>query len=671
MYFNTYNGRDPDKTKTNNFYGINRLRKPTKGEWADAYNMSTLEYPCAAPRGSRAEVNANYTHTSNVQAVAAPDTRMTTTVAGVTGIARGSGAPSGMCAFWYNNIKKSDYILPLSWEWEIVRINNLYVINGHDPETNDAMMYVYNVWDSTFEAATNGHIVDDLIVAAGYDETNGYYLETYRYAYDDVYNYTVNGTAINKPFFDKYGYPYLQSNPFSKVFDENDEVEILGFPEPPNNGYIWTFNSGTETLTPQNSDDYSANNTVDTDMYPTTTDISSYAITDAVIKGFGERQIGGIGGHTVYVYRVYFDLRNKNGGAAEFEDMIGSGGPENVRYCTGVTVRRRMRRFNHIGVHNNRIWGSTPVGNNIYISSSDDIFDFTPSSIVAGYAGRLALDTGGSVTSMAEYATEMIIFKEDSLTIVYGSGGTIGWTTSNIIGTGCIDGHSTVVTPDGIIFLGYKGFYIFSGGVPGTISDKLNRLYTSAIGGYDGHIYYALAEGQDGTQELLTYDTRYGTWLAQDAHTRGDTGDIKGFFRFRDGFYIVDSDDVWQTDSGDEVVTWSATSPRTYDYTFDAKAVSEIWVRADIEEGAEFTILTAVNDGEFVPHVKFDKPGLNIHRVPIRAKTGDTYTYKITGKGKVVIYEIEIHKTEGGNVYKDRATTEQLDQIKHATYFSY
>lgn len=50
---------------------------------------------------------------------------------------------------------------------------------------------------------------------------------------------------------------------------------------------------------------------------------------------------------------------------------------------------------------------------------------------------------------------------------------------------------------------------------------------------------------------------------------------------------------------------------------------------------------------------------------------GQRHTYKIIGAGKVVIYEIEIHKDTGGSGIKSASATEQLSNTKHSDIFDY
>ena len=661
MFFGTYPGRDPGQTNTYNSYGLNRCRRGSKGEMSDMKNMGTLEYPCAAPRGKRRTV-VNYAY--NINAAVAPDSTNVDTVTGLTGIMSG--------AFLYNGAEKSgDNELPSDYSWEIVRLGNLYIINGYKAESGggSSLMYYYNIDTDKFGVAGDDKIMGDLIVAAGVDE-NGSYLSTFRYGFPSVYDYSCTNddgtvTIDNADFFNKYGNPVIdEPNIFEQIFSVGEEVQISGFPSREENfGQLWTYQGSSETVIPQLQQGFEGNNTIDTDLLPTIDDLGKWDITNAYIKGFDITKLD-ISDYTAYVHKVYLRLLNKYGEEIDFIEMIDDTASV---YCSGVTLSRRRRMFDHIAVHNGRLWGSIPTGNRIYISNSNDYFDFTPASVTERFAGRIESDTPGTFKALAEYGSELVAFKEDSISVIYGSG-ISEYSTSVIPGIGCIDPRSIVSAPSGIIFLSYNGFYIFTGNVPSTISYKLNTKYKSAVCGYDGNIYYASAvREKDGVRELICYDMRHAVWHIQ------DDLEAVGFFRFRSKFFIAGKNSIYETDAdtGDDF-EWSFTSVLTHDNTLDDKALNEMWIRAELSEGAEFTVHTCVDGGEVVKHSRFKFPtGLQIYRCPIRAVMGNAYKWTITGKGNVVFYEVELHKAGGGRQRKDPDVTEQVISKKHGRLSTY
>lgn len=634
--FNLIEGKKPYTGNIYSFYGLDRKRKGADGEFEDMYNMSSDEYPCLSPRKARKKA---FDIPGSIVAATAPDPVNVSEMTGFTGIAGGS--------FYYNGVKKNGVSFSDTYRWKIVRMGNLYIINGFKQNggSYESKMYYYN--SDTDKLSVGADEMDSLIVTAGSDQT-GTFLATFRYGFDEVYEYAVTDTygneIKNSDFFDKYGsgmaLPAL--NIFEEHFNEGDELQIIGFPSrEENTGQIWSHSSGE--VIAQTTQDFSENNTVDSDLVADLEELPQNAIISAVVSGFAVKNLS-LNGRTIYVHYIYFDLRNKNDDQISFGSMEGSG--SEALYCSGVTLRKRTRVFDNIAVHHGRIWGSSPTGNAVFASASDKIFWITSSDISKMYAVRLPSDTEGRFTGMCEYNDEVCAFKENSISIIYGSNAS-NYAQSVIRGIGCIDGDSIAVTLNGVIFLSDKGFYLYSGGVPVKISECLNTKYVSAYGGFDGEKYYASAVKESGETEFLVFDMRYGLWYKQDSFK------MNGLFTFRGGVYISSEDGVFRMDGGDEIVEWSVTSVRTDDSTLDNKSVIELWLRADIEDGAYFTVYTSCGNGDFLEHATFSEPGLHVFRCPVRLVMSSSYRYKIAGKGNVVIYEAEFVKSGGGRRYKE------------------
>lgn len=617
------------------FYGLNRKRKGGRGEFEDMYNMSSAEFPCIAPRQPREKVIES---PGTIQTAVSPDCTDVSEIKGFTGIANER--------FYYNGTVNNKIKFSFEYKWQILRMGNLYIINGfkNNGSTYDSSLYYYNI--DTGKLSSGIYEADALIVTAGTDE-KGNYLSTFRYGFDEVYNYSVTdiyGNEIkNSDFFDKYGSERQlpQNNIFEKEFSIGDEVTISGFPSAAENtGQIWTHQA--DELIPQLAQDFANNNTVDTDLVVDFDELSEYSITTAVVSAFDVKSLL-LNGSTIYVHYIYFDLKNKYNENINFESMESYTNPF---YCSGVKLKRRARVFDNIAVHHGRVWGTLPTGNAVFASSSDNIFSFSSDDITKRYAARLVSDTEGKFTGMCEYNEEICAFKENSITVIYGSNAA-NYSQGVIKGVGCIDGSSIAVTPSGVIFLAHNGFYIYSGGIPQCISEDLNTVYMKAKAGFDGNCYYASALKETGETELIVYDMRYGMWHRQDDFNAED------FFLFGGDFYAADKNDVYRIGKGTEKINWGITSVRMHDNMLDNKGIHEIWIRADVEDGAEFTLYTSCGNSDFIKHTTFSQSGLHVFRAPVRLVVGTSYRYKIEGRGNVVIYEIEIVKSSGGRRYKE------------------
>lgn len=633
MYQTTNNQNDTNTaTTTYRFYGLDRTRRPSRGAMEDMRNMSSGEFPCAAPAPSRSAV---VSVSKDIQAVAAPDSSVSDAVSGLTGVMDS--------AFYYNGVKKSkDFVLPTDYTWLIERIGNVYVIAGYN--SNDKAVYRYNATVDNFDNYMPS--MDKLIVTAGVDDQKGSYLETFRYDYIEVREHVatlLDGTTMTgADFFDKYNSQSRSSNIFAKVFSVGDELEINGFPaQGTAGGMSWWFNVNTgvhEYIEPGTE----LNNTVDISGVTNIEDIDKNAIVSAIVTDF-EVVPYHISGITCYRHRIYFNLLDKSGNTNEFVDLAGL---NNAVYVMGVKLSRKIPAFRDITVHDNRLWLTSPSGSSIYASSSDEVYDFSAESITEGLAARLNTLIPGEFTGICSYGSYVLAFKESHILVIYGSNAAT-YRLDAIAGIGCIDPKSIAVTPQGVIFLSYKGFYIYSGSTPRLISDKLNMQYAAAAAGFDGNIYYVSALRADGVRELLAYDMRYGTW-----HIRDDF-EALGMFRFKGRFYFADKRNIYtESASPDE---WSFTLARTTDNTLDHKTVNEVWIYADVSEDADFTVYTDVSDSGWRQHTTFNDTGLKLFRCPVRALSGTNYRIRIDGHGKVVFYEIEVKESDQkGRRYKER-----------------
>lgn len=632
MEFGLRTASENSRTKIYNFGGLNRTRKGNRYEFSDMYNMTADEYPCASPCRSRQKIAQAQV---GINAVCAPDATNVSEVTGITGVCDGG--------FYYNGVLKSKkFTLSPEWSWQIQQKGNTYIINGYDKQNIKSLIYYYNI--DTDEFDEGGAVLRGLIVTSG---TN--YLETIYTNKYGVQGYSIttpDGTVIeNADFCDEYmnetyggGYTmHKEENIFEGIFDVGDEVTIEGFCGSKNNGQLWNIQS--EKIVAQPNLDASRNNTIDTDNMATTKSLGDYDICTVKITGFSIISKGSYR----YAHRVTFEVLNKNGETVDMRDLAST--TTGSVYCSGVTLKKRTRVLDNITIHHGRIWGSSPSGNQIYASASDDIFSFSSADIVNKFAARIPSDTPGAFTALCSYNNDLVAFKPDSITIVSGTNPT-NYNSFVIDGIGCIAPGSVAVTPQGVLFLGYNGFYVYNGSVPQCISTKVNTNYTSAVAGYDGNSYYASAVTENGECELLVYNMNYGMW-----HKR-DNIRAKGFFRFHNCFYIADEKSVYKTNSL-MPSHWSFTLMPAHDNKFDNKGVNEIWVRAEVSEGAMFLVETAVDNGEFKTHTVFSEEGLKVYRCPVRLEMGEMYKVRISGTGKVVVYEVEIKKSDGGRRYKE------------------
>lgn len=633
MEFELYPSNENSSSKIYNFYGLNSNIRGTRGEMEDMQNIASNEYPCIAPRGKRERVVSM--PTTIVRAVS-PDNGDTNDISSFTGISNGS--------FYYNGnvvskVKRGgapfDVELPDRFKWSIVRKSNLYIINGYDKEKNECEQFYYNIdtdvfdwWEACFtdliiHCETSYNTAEDVINL--YDGSLGEYSCT-----------KSDGTVLSTS---RYNQMYPKKNLFPKYFKPGDEIEILGVPTADNyEGQVFGYKTDDREIVPCNilPSGY-FEGTVDIEGVKNPDDVSEFVITRAVIESVFD------GGIKVKLY-------NKNGEVQDmgstycFRDLssVTSG------FLMGVTIRVKPKKFNNIAVHNGRIFGTSPVGDMIYASASDDFLSFNSEDVIKKFGARIPSDTGGRFTGLSTYNNDLIAFKENSITVISGNN-PANYFATVIENIGAVSDSCICATPKGIIFLSLNGFYIYDGAMPHSVSSKLKNKYVGGVSGFDGNRYYVSARCFDGKYELITYDMRYGTWYKEDDLC------VTDFFRFKNGFYAATGTDILRLEDGDFDGEWSFTLMPTHENRLDFKGINELWIRTKLEDGASFSVFTSVDGGEFRCHSHFTEPGFKIYRCPIRHKTGESYRIRLTGTGQAVITELEIKKADGGRRYKERS----------------
>ncbi len=621
-----------------NFYGINRGKRPQMGEMEDMENLSSKDFPCVSTCGDRETIA---TANGEIHKSVAPDSAFTDSITGFTGV-------SGN-AFYYNGVKKTTITgsrksnilsisLPENCQWEIEKMGDMYILNGCNRDNGKSYMFYYDIETDTF--GYGGKTMPRMIVMVGSDST-GTYIEALRQC-GDVRGYVINysdGTAFNcsnyvSLYHNGGGTITWTENLWKKYFKIGDELCVEGFRES-NEGQYFTIENKQIVPDPTEGDN-SNYNTIDTEDLGTTDAIDTNAICKMTVTKFSNVTSEGSR------HKMYIKTYNKNGDECQYLSL----GPDNSpTWCAGITISVKKPALNRICVHQGRIWGASASGRYIYASASDDIFSFSSADMVDNFAWRMPADTWGVCTAIRSYNGELIVFKEEAISVISGYS-VRNYQMNTIKGIGAISPDSVIVTPRGVIFLSYQGFTLYNGGIPTFCGEKLVNKYTDAVSGFDGRRYYASATDDKGNCEIMVYDTRTNMWHREDSFR------ATGFFMFRDGMYCCDKEKVYKLHSEFNNVEWSMTPARLFG--FELGGINEVWVQAEISPGGEFTVMT--RDGDvWKEHATFnDCDGVLIYRAPVRFNKGNTLTLKIKGRGNVTIHSIELVASYGGRRYKER-----------------
>lgn len=316
----------------------------------------------------------------------------------------------------------------------------------------------------------------------------------------------------------------------------------------------------------------------------------------------------------------------------------------------GCTMYKYIPKMSNFCIFQNRLWGTSENGENIYASAPGEYDTFFRYQNLATDSWSVdIMDYNKPFTGMAVYNEAVYCFKEDKVYVIYGSYAQNFSVDRTMDGCGCIQSDSVIVAGNALYWLGHEGIYRYTGGTPRLISEKLGRKYTyaKALAG-NGVIYWQLTykDGDGLGGEFLRYDTEYGLWHSIDEEKRlylgGETLGNRAF--------IHTASTIYELEAG-EFGEWSFESVDFYNDTFDNTGAFQIHLRADLKAGSSIKVEYKgsgesewQNCGEYVA----DKD-ISIKECFIpRFSNFPSYRYRLSGTGEVYIYELERNFHKGG-----------------------
>lgn len=573
------------------FYGLNRREKGRSGEFKDMCGLSSDRYPCmATAKQAKVLTDGNdepYRYT-NIKAVIAP--KYDETLSGLTGVADYTENGVTEKRFYYNGA---------AVDYDTVNNVRLPAI----PDDADVTLVDFN----------------GRIIICAYDGT-----DNYMYYYD----YTATGTNIVKNMETTVTAATGMSFTASSSGDPDKDVEVINYITLPTTDEAAKFKQGDSVQLSgfQNN----ANNIQLIDSKFDTAD-RTRPISAVVEK---------VDGNKVYLQlynyvreRLVFKQKEVN------NTLVNDG-------CTEIKIGIPI--MNHICIHNNRLWGTNPNGEYIYASKLGDPFNWNTYQGLANDSYYAEIGTAGGFVGIVSYRDNLVAFKRDYIHHIYGDKPSNYSIPKQLSDCGCIDIKSAVQIGTGLYFLGYNGFYIYQGGQPELISEKLDKIYDNATAATDGQKY--IVSTVDG---LLVYDTRYGTWHREQEinPVQRVSAICKGYMRRGNKVYIATDTTLYEY-GGENAGGWNAETVIMAENSFENKGLIEIWIRAILDEGSYIDVKTAEDGGDYVGAFRIDKAGLSRYKIPVRHIDGDYYAMKFIGHGGAVITDIEKVYVVGGREFR-------------------
>ena len=324
-----------------------------------------------------------------------------------------------------------------------------------------------------------------------------------------------------------------------------------------------------------------------------------------------------------------------------------------------LTVERKVPDLAYITECNNRLWGCSKDGHEVYCSKLGDVKNWNCFRGIATDSWAATIGSDGKFTGAVTYLGYPMFFKEDGLVKIAVSA-TGAHQTKETKCRGVQDGSngSLVILNENLYYKSTTSVCVYNGSLPTSISAEFGDVnYYDATAGAFGDNYYISMRDAKGVYSIFVYDSKNGIWCKED-----DTRAVQ-FLKYKDDLYYVDGKDNTMKSVGGTLlydvpekdtegnVEWFAESGVIGYTSPDNKYVGRINLRITLEFGTNVDFFLQYDScGEWEHKFNMSGTGTRTFSVPIIPRRCDHFRYKISGRGGCKIHSIT--KTiEGGSEY--------------------
>lgn len=322
-----------------------------------------------------------------------------------------------------------------------------------------------------------------------------------------------------------------------------------------------------------------------------------------------------------------------------------------------LIVERKVPDMELITECNNRLWGCSKDGHEIYCCKLGDVKNWNCYRGISTDSWAATIGSDGKFTGATTYLGYPMFFKEDSLIkIAVSSSG--GHQVKETMCRGVQEGssRSLSILNENLYYKSNSGVCVYNGSLPYSISDVFGDVnYYEAVGGAIGDRYYISMRDEKGEYSMFAYDSKNGIWCKE------DNTHAMVFCKHKDELYYIDTEDkTMKSISGTTIYDspgktlekdfeWFVESGAIGYSSPDNKYVGRINLRITLEFGADVDFLIQYDScGEWEHKFNMSGTGTRTYSIPFIPKRCDHFRYKIKGRGNCKIHSIT--KTiEGGS----------------------
>lgn len=303
-----------------------------------------------------------------------------------------------------------------------------------------------------------------------------------------------------------------------------------------------------------------------------------------------------------------------------FEDISSSPMPD-IKYAT---------------VHMSRVFGAD--GDRIYASAFNDCSNFeldTASDIGAENAWATTSQSNtkalGGFTAVACCDGYAVCFRNDFMQQVYNNKNP--FRLVDIGAWGCIDGYSHTQFLSALAFVSKSGVWLYSGGYPRLISEKLQiKDYSRARIAANDELLYLYIPAED---RVFVYENTSDSWGERDVKNVSLlVSNGKRVFALKNDMTLteLDAGDYGEFCAETDFMSLGVQNP---------KMLKGIAATAEIGENSELSVSVVYTGGE-TRAVRSASEGLQVLRSAIKVSRDDFAKIRLYGRGKVDIFGLSL-----------------------------
>ena len=314
-----------------------------------------------------------------------------------------------------------------------------------------------------------------------------------------------------------------------------------------------------------------------------------------------------------------------------------------------LTIERKVPDLAFITECNNRLWGCSKDGHEIYCCKLGDVKNWNVFAGISTDSWAATIGSDGKFTGAITFLGYPMFFKEDGF-IKIAVSATGGHQVKETKCRGVQKGSegSLVILNETLYYKSSTCICAYNGSLPFSISDDLGEVrYYEAVAGAIGDRYYISMKDDKGIYNLFVYDSKNGIWCKE------DNTEVLYFCKHFDDLYYIDVKNKQMKSIRGTLLydvpekategqfDWFVESGNIGYSSPDNKYVARINLRITLEFATNVDFyLQYDSSGQWEHQFNMSGKGTRTFTIPVIPKRCDHFKYKITGKGGCKIHSI-------------------------------